>query len=129
MPPLSKNFVDFKNFNFIRTIETGSDVFMDKAICIPLLSDAKKLDAFSKDKFGEAFIDLKCPHFRIEHEEEYYGHDTHGWNAYYEDGSGEIKYVCSKEVRKETALSKAKEYFDRNYDVIAKDFKRTQKNN
>ena len=127
LPPLSKNFVDFKQFPFVRTIDTGSDVFIDDAICIPLFTDAKELDDFSKNTFGEDFTDLKFPYFSIEHEEEYYGHDTHGWNVYYEDGSGSLIYVCSKKLNKEVALRKAKEYFDRNYDVIAKDFKRTQK--
>lgn len=53
--------------------------------------------------------------YKIWHEEEEYGNDTHGWQAcieYTKDGTHERIDIAFKELRAEDALSKLKTYID-----------------
>lgn len=118
-----KHVIDLDNEKLIitpytRTIDIGNECFMDKGFGIPLQSPCDKNKLLDKEK---QFTNGNYPSILIEHEEEKYGNDTHGWNAYlnYPTMYGfELKYITMKECSCEQALQKVKKYIRANKETI-----------
>ena len=107
------------------THDVGYTVYTDQGIMIPLQETNKSGWKKSSESFP---TNGYYPCFRITHEEEEYGHDTHGWCANFEfcepnDGRGityDERYVCSKELSLEGALERCQSFMRENKSDIEK---------
>lgn len=111
---------DFVQFKYDRTIDTGYGVFSAPGIIIPLLAGAKRKNIFDENGYVK---DDDFPIFDIQYEEERFGNDTWGWNAFYHPGYGNDcqMYVCGKEG-KAGAIAHCERYFEDHKAEIMADF-------
>lgn len=118
----SVNSAETYSVSFTKEYDRGYTSYYDQAMMIPCQmikgkSGRRKFDGVTRPEPDNGYY----PYFLIQHEEEEYGNDTHGWNAYLEyfhDGCYDFRYIASKELSFERALSLCQKWFIEHRDEI-----------
>ena len=110
------------SISFTKYWDRGYELYHDKAVMIPCQvvkgkSGQRKFSGVCEPEPDNGYY----PYFLIQHEEEEYGNDTHGWNAYlhfFQDNYFSYKIVATKEFVFEKALALCQKYFSEHRDEI-----------
>ena len=118
----SVNSDDTYSIYFTKEFDCGYKSYYDEAVLIPCQVVKGK---FGRRKFtSENRLEPNngyYPYFLIQHEEEEYGNDTHGWNAYlqfFSNNCYSFRHIASKECSFKNTLALCQKWFSEHRDEI-----------